>query len=139
VGRASRRELRIEVERAHISVSALLPPKRFYQFVGAIDQCCAPDQDSSLRREYLNALQESGIPISESVSISLVPTAAFAGAYSRGESFVTNVSEELGKLGGRLGDLLRAYLQSKAERLREQPALCSKYPIALRRADVVRE
>ena len=109
VGSASRRELQAELERAHIAVSALLPPRRLYQFVRAVDQCCAFDQDSSLRTEYLHALQESGISISDPASIGLLPTAAFAGTHSPGEVFVANVSEELGKLGERLSDLLHAY------------------------------
>jgi hypothetical protein len=72
-------------------------------------------QGSPLVHEYLSSLEQSRIPLSHPLALTLLPAGAFGGAYARGSMFVTNAGELISKLTEAERQFLLAYLQNKSK------------------------
>lgn len=126
--RATRDTINAEIDKALQVVGRFLPNPDFLSLAAAIDDST---HGSSLVDEYLANLEQSRVPLSDRIALTLLPAGSFGGAYARGSTFVMNAAELIVRLDEHQRKLLLAYLQNKRERLQASPELRSKYPRTL--------
>ena len=118
--RATRDTINAEIDKALQVVLRFLPNPDFLSFAAAIDDTT---HGSPLVDEYLSNLEQSRIPFSNPLALTLLPAGSFGGAYARGSTFVMNASELTARRDEPQRQLLFAYLQSKMERLQASAEL----------------
>ncbi len=124
--------VRAETEIAHRTVTQLFPLPEFYAVAAAIDDSTNHSHGAPFVEEYLSTLENARIPVSDALALQSLPSGAFSGAYAPGAQFVMSASEPIAKLSQPERDLLRAYLESKLNLLRDSELLRSKYPHTLK-------
>jgi hypothetical protein len=130
-GRIVREELKREVQGSHRVVSRFFPIPEFYGLAAVIDDSSDWERMSKLTKDYLAALENARIRITQALALQFLPSAAFGGAFSRGTILMTSASEVIAKLSAGEREILRAHLQSRAETLQASPDLRSGFPHAL--------
>jgi hypothetical protein len=130
--RATPAVVRAETDFAHRIVTQIFPAPEFYAVAAAIDDSTNHSQGAPLVDQYLSTLENARIPISDPLALQSLPAGAFGGAYAPGDRFVMSASEPIAKLSPPERDLLRAYLESKLNVLRENETLRNKYPHTLK-------
>jgi len=130
-GRNVREQLQREVQRSHRVVSLIFPIPEFYGLAAAIDDSCDWERIPKLTEEYLAALENARIRITQTLALQFLPSAAFGGAFSRGAFLMMSATEVIAKLSAVEREILRAHLQSRAETLQANPELRSTFPHAL--------
>lgn len=126
-----REKLQREVQRSHRVVSRIFPIPEFYGLAAAIDDSCDWERIPKLTEDYLAALENARIRITQALALEFLPNSAFGGAFSRGSILMTSASEVIAKLSAAEREILRAHLQSRAENLQANPELRSTFPFAL--------
>ncbi|MBI4481386.1 MAG: nucleotidyl transferase AbiEii/AbiGii toxin family protein [Acidobacteria bacterium] len=129
--RSAQREVTQEVERAQKIMLPLLPPKEFYDLLAAAEDSCDIERNAALVGEFLSNLEQTRTAIKEDPAVERLPGMAFGSAYGRGDRFVTSASQALRELPITELQLVRAYLQVCAEKLRGRPELVDRFPHAL--------
>jgi hypothetical protein len=124
--------VRAETELAHPTATQLFSLPEFYAVAAAIDDSTHHSHGAPLVDEYLSTLENARIPVSDALALQSLPSGAFSGAYAPGGKFVMSASEPIAKLSQPERDLLRAYLESKVNLLRDSELLCNKYPHTLK-------
>jgi hypothetical protein len=130
--RATPALLRTETERGHRTVTQIFPPPDFYAVAAAVRDSTTPVQGAPFVDEYLSTLEDARIPVTDALALEFLPSAAFSGAFGRGDTFVMSASQPLAKLTQPHRDLLHAYLQLKLNALRTNESLGHKYPHTLK-------
>jgi Nucleotidyl transferase AbiEii toxin, Type IV TA system len=130
-GRDVREELQREVQRNHRVVSRIFPIPEFYGLAAAIDDSCDWERIPKLTEDYLAALENARIRITQAPALQFLPGASFGGAFLRGTILMTSASEAIAKLSAVEREILRAHLRSRAETLQANPGLRSTFPHAL--------
>jgi hypothetical protein len=130
-GHDTQADLRQETERARRVVFRILPPSEFLAIAAAIDDSSDWEKIPQLVEDYLSGLENARIAISDDLALGFLPAAAFGGAYKPGDTFITIASEAIQKLSKQQCDLLRAYLNSRAEQLIANPQLRLRFAHAL--------
>lgn len=129
--RDARRQVSEELERAHRMMVQLLPPREFYDLLGAIEDGCDFEGNPALAEEFLVNLEQTHTRPGEKSAIERLPASAFGGAFKRGDTFTTNAAEASKALSSSELALLQAYLERCARKLR-QKGLLERFPYALR-------
>jgi hypothetical protein len=130
--RATPAVVRAETELAHRTVTQLFPLPEFYAVAAAIDDSTNHSHGAPFVNEYLSTLENPRIPASDALALQSLPSGAFSGAYAPGAKFVMSTSEPIAKLSQPERDLLRAYLESKLNLLRDSELSRNKYPHTLK-------
>jgi hypothetical protein len=91
-GRNVREELQREVQRSHHVVSLIFPIPEFYGLAAAIDDSCDWERIPKLTEEYLAALENARIRITQTLALQFLPSAAFGGAFLRGTFLMTSAT-----------------------------------------------
>jgi len=127
-GRSTTDTIASETEKALQVVLRFFPNPDFLAVAAAIDDSTNHTQGSPLVHEYLSSLEQSRIPLSHPLALTLLPAGAFGGAYARGSTFVTNAGELISKLTEAELQLLLAYLQNKVQPLQASEDPRAKHP-----------
>jgi hypothetical protein len=93
-------ELQREVQRSQRVVSLIFPIPEFYGLAAAIDDSCDWERIPKLTEEYLAALENARIRITQTLALQFLPSAAFGGAFLRGTFLMTSATEVIAKLRG---------------------------------------
>lgn len=133
VGRSTTDTIASETEKALQVVLRFFPNPDFLAVAAAIEHSTNHTQGSPLVHEYLSSLEQSRIPLSHPLALTLLPAGAFGGAYARGSMFVTNAGELISKLTEAERQFLLAYLQNKVQPLQVSEDLRAKHPHTLNR------
>jgi len=131
-GRDTQDTLRQEIERGHRAVSLILPAPEFLALAAGVDDSCDWQRNPTLVKEYLSGLENSGIGIENQLALQFLPATVFGGAFKRGETFLAGAPEALQRISNEEGDLLRAYLRSRANTLRSNEELRRSFPHTVR-------
>jgi hypothetical protein len=131
--RAARSEIADELERAHHLLLGVLPATTFYQLLAGIEDCCAPERNEALVKEFLSGLENTGMSIYSRDVLRFLPTSVFGGAFNRGDKFVVSTGEVLEQLTESELNLARQHLLARAEPRRENEELSKRYARATTR------
>jgi Nucleotidyl transferase AbiEii toxin, Type IV TA system len=126
--RSTTETINAEIDNALQVVLRFRPNPDFLSLAAAIDDST---HGTPLVDEYLANLEQSRIPFSNPLALTLLPAGSFGGAYARGTTFVTNAAEPIARLEEPQRQLLFAYLQRKIALLQANAELRSKYPRTL--------
>ncbi|MFZ0862752.1 MAG: nucleotidyl transferase AbiEii/AbiGii toxin family protein [Candidatus Sulfotelmatobacter sp.] len=133
--RAARSEIADEFERAHRLLIGVLPATTFYQLLAGIEDCCDPERNEALVKEFLSGLENTGMSIYSRDALRFLPTSVFGGAFNRGDKFVVSTGEVLVQLTEPELMLARQHLLACAEQLKDNDELTKRYARALRLAE----
>jgi hypothetical protein len=133
--RAARSEVAGELERSQSLLLGVLPPTTFYQLFTEIEDCCDPERNVVLVKEFLSSIENAGMSIHSRDALNFLPTSVFGGAFNRGDKFVVSIGEVLEHLTEPELMLARQHLLAGAEQLQENEELTKRYARALRRAE----
>ena len=129
--RDARRHVNAELERASRMMAKLLPPKEFYELLGAVEDSCNIEANRGLVEEFLTNLERTRTRLGDRSGIERLPGSAFGGAFRRGETFTTNASEALKALSLTEVAFLSAQIELCGSKLRAQTELIRRFPYAL--------
>ncbi len=130
--RATAEALRRETEQAQRIVAQILPPPEFFALAAAVDDSTDWERGAPFVEQYLSALENARIPLTDALALQSLPSGAFSGAYKPGATFVMSASEPLQKLSSAQRDLLQSYLQRKVNPLRSIDQLRRQFPHVLK-------
>ena len=133
--RAARSEIAGELERAHRLLIGVLPATTFYQLLAGIEDCCDPERNEALVKEFLSDLENTGMSVYSKDALRFLPTSVFGGALNRGDKFVVSTGEVLEQLTEPELMLARQHLLACAEQLQETEELTKRHARVLRRAE----
>jgi hypothetical protein len=130
--RATPEVLRRETELARRIVAQILPPLEFFALAAAVNDSTDWERGAPFVEQYLSALENARIPVTDALALQSLPSGAFGGAYKPGGIFVMSASEPLQKVSEAQRDLLRSYLQWKVNPLRSIEELRRQFPHTLK-------
>lgn len=130
-----RKDIRREVQRGHSLMRSLLPPKEYFELVGAVNDCCEWNSSPGLVGEFLNNLEQTRTNIGDATALERLPGTAFGGAFARGDKFTVNAAEASKALSEMELRLIRAHLRLCGHSLQESADLRDRFPHALARRD----
>jgi hypothetical protein len=109
--RVTSEALRRETELAERIVAQIFPPLEFFALAAAVNDSTDWERGAPFVEQYLSALENARIPVSDALALQSLPSGAFGGAYKPGAVFVMSASEPLQKVSDAQRGLLRSYLQ----------------------------
>lgn len=133
--RAARSEIADELEKAHCPLIGVLPATTFYQLLAGIEDCCDPERNEALVKEFLSGLENTGMSAYSRDTLRFLPTSVLGGAFNRGDKLVVSTGEVLEQLTEPELMLARQRLLGCAEQLQDNEELPKRYAHALRRAE----
>ncbi len=96
--RTARSEVANELGSAHRLLIGVLPATTFYQLLAGIEDCCDPERNEALAKEFLSDLENTGMSIYSRDALRFFPASVFGGAFNRGDKFVVSTGEVLEQL-----------------------------------------
>lgn len=133
--RTARSEVAGELGSAHRLLIGVLPATTFYQLLAGIEDCCDPERNEALAKEFLSDLENTGMSIYSRDALRFLPTSVFGGAFNRGDKFVVSTGEILEQLTEPELMLARQHLLARAKQLKDNDELTKRYARALRHAE----
>jgi hypothetical protein len=130
--RVTSEALRRETELAERIVAQIFPPLEFFALAAAVNDSTDWERGAPFVEQYLSALENARIPVSDALALQSLPSGAFGGAYKPGAVFVMSASEPLQKVSDAQRGLLRSYLQWKVNTLRSIEQLRRQFPHTLK-------
>jgi hypothetical protein len=133
--RTARSEVAGGLGSAHRLLLGVLPANTFYQLFAGIEDCCDPEHNLMLVKEFLSSLESAGISIYSGDALHFLPTSVFGGAFDRGDKFVVSAGEVLVQLTEPELMLARQHLLACAEQIKDNNELTKRYARALRHTE----
>jgi hypothetical protein len=103
-----------------------------------IEDCCDPEHNLLLVKEFLSILESAGISIYSGDTLHFLPTSVFGGAFNCGDKFVVSTGEVLVQLTEPELMLARQHLLACTEQLKDNDELTKRCARALRHAEAER-
>ena len=132
--RAARLQVSHEIESTHKVMRDVLPPKEFYELLGAVEDSCDIEGKPRLAEEFLTNLEQTRTPIADKAAVERLPGSALSSAFATGDTFTISASEASKALSPAELGILSAQLQICGQKLHGRAELVERFPHALGKA-----